>query len=54
MVDGARCRAAYDDADVRVTVSWKAEVFRDEEEQQIVDGHLDDLTLGPGDAHVRR
>jgi hypothetical protein len=45
VIDGGRHRAGYDDADVRVTVSWKAEVFRDEEEQQIVDGHLDDLTI---------
>jgi hypothetical protein len=45
VVDGGTPRAAYDDADVRVTVSWKAEVFRDDEEQRVVDEHLDDLTI---------
>lgn len=45
VLDGVAVRADYDDADVRITVSWKAEVFRDEEEQRIVDEHLDDLTL---------
>ncbi len=39
VIDRGARRADFDDADVRVTVSWKAEVFRDEEEQRIVDGH---------------
>ena len=45
VVDRGAHRASYDDADVRVTVSWKAEVFRDEEERRVVDEHLDDLTI---------
>lgn len=45
VIDGGARRASYEDADVRVTVSWKAEVFRDEEEQRLVDDHLDDLTI---------
>lgn len=45
VVDGGAERADYDDADVRITVSWKAEVFRDADEQRTVDEHLDDLTL---------
>ncbi len=30
---------------VRISVSWKAKVFRDVEEQRIADEHLDDITL---------
>jgi len=30
---------------VRISVSWKAKVFRDREEQRIADEHLDDISL---------
>ena len=33
----------YDE--LRISVSWKAEVFRDHEERRRVDEHRDDLTL---------
>lgn len=40
-------RAVHRSADdeVRVTVSWKAEVFTDDEERARADDHVDDLTL---------
>jgi hypothetical protein len=30
---------------VRVSISWKAKVFRDEEDRRVADEHLDDITL---------
>jgi hypothetical protein len=31
--------------DIRISISWKAEVFRDAEEARVFDEHLDDLTF---------
>ena len=30
---------------VRVSISWKAKVFRDEEDRRVADEHLDDITI---------
>ena len=38
-------RAVYDWDDLRLSISWKAWCFADEEEVLINDEHLDDLTL---------
>ncbi len=45
IVDGGRTIESYDPGEVRVSVSWKAEVFTSEAERQRVDAHKDDLTL---------
>jgi hypothetical protein len=45
VVDGERVLARYPFAQVRISVSWKAQVFRDPEEARVLDEHLDDLTL---------
>ena len=41
--EGDRTRASLDYGELRISVSWKAQVFRDEDERRVVDEHLDDL-----------
>lgn len=41
--DGGETLAWYEHDEVRVSISWKAEVFADDEERRVVDDHLDDL-----------
>jgi hypothetical protein len=43
--DGGEVLARFPYDELRISVSWKAEVFRDDEERRIVDEHVDDLTL---------
>jgi hypothetical protein len=31
--------------DIRISISWKAKVFADRQEQRVADEHLDDITL---------
>jgi hypothetical protein len=38
-------RARYEFEDVRVSVSWKAQVFSDARQQALYQNHEDDLTL---------
>jgi hypothetical protein len=45
MRDGATSIGSATDDEVRITVSWKAEVFADADECARADGHTDDLTL---------
>ena len=45
IVDGDRLVSRIDDADARITVSWKAECFADAEAAQRVDDGEDALTL---------
>ena len=45
VVDAERELARYAFAQVRISVSWKAQVFRDAEEMRVLDEHRDDLTL---------
>ena len=45
IVDGATELRRHADRDVRVSVSWKAEVFSDAEAARVRDEHSDDLTL---------
>jgi hypothetical protein len=45
ITDGDRERARLPFDKVRVSVSWKAKVFADAEEQRVADEHLDDITL---------
>jgi hypothetical protein len=45
IVDGGEVKATYPFQAVRISVSWKAQVLRDEDEARLVDEHLDDLTL---------
>lgn len=44
-VDQGRELIRYADRDVRVSISWKAEVFRDGEAARVREQHRDDLTL---------
>lgn len=44
-VDGGHVLAEYPFRQVRISVSWKAQVLRDAEEARVVDEHRDDLTL---------
>ncbi|MBW2586193.1 MAG: hypothetical protein JRD92_04515 [Deltaproteobacteria bacterium] len=45
VVEQGDARARYDVEDVRVSVSWKAQVFADEEQQVLHQSHQDDLEL---------
>jgi len=45
IVDDGRTLARHPDRDLRVSVSWKAEVFADAASARIRDEHTDDLTL---------
>lgn len=45
IVDGGREVARFPRHEIRVSVSWKADVFVDADEARIVDEHLDDLDL---------
>lgn len=45
MRDGDRVIGSGTDAEARLTVSWKAEVFADRDELARAEGHADDLTL---------
>lgn len=45
IVDGDDVLAAYRWGDVRISVSWKAQVLRDEDEARLVDEHVDDLSF---------
>ena len=45
VVDAERELARYPFTQVRISVSWKAQVFRDAEEMRILDEHCDDLTV---------
>jgi hypothetical protein len=44
-VDAGRVLASYPSRKVRLSVSWKAQILRDEEEARVVDEHLDDLSF---------
>jgi hypothetical protein len=44
-VDEAHVLASYPFEKVRISVSWKAQVFRDREEARVYDEHLDDLGM---------
>ncbi len=43
--DGGRELIRLPYADIRISVSWKAQIFEDEAEMQCVDKHLDDLCI---------
>jgi hypothetical protein len=45
VVEGDRVLARYPFRQVRISVSWKAQVLRDAEEARVVDEHRDDLGL---------
>lgn len=45
VVDGDATRAQLRYEELRISVSWKAQVFRDEAERDAVDAHSDDLSL---------
>ena len=45
IADGDRTRAELRYERLRISVSWKAEVFRDAAEQRLVDEHRDDLAI---------
>lgn len=45
IAEGSRILAECGYDELRISVSWKAEVFRDHEERRCVDEHRDDLTL---------
>jgi len=45
IADGDRRRAELGYDELRISVSWKAQVFRDEAEQRAYDEHLDDLDI---------
>jgi len=45
IIDAGRTLARHPDRDVRVSVSWKAEVFADAKAARVRDDHTDDLTL---------
>ncbi|HJQ82967.1 MAG TPA: hypothetical protein VKA21_02750 [Candidatus Binatia bacterium] len=45
VVDAGRVLARYPFVRIRISVSWKAQVFRDAEEARTVDEHRDDLAL---------
>jgi hypothetical protein len=45
VTDGDRVLARYPFERIRISVSWKAQVFRDAEEARVLDEHRDDLTL---------
>lgn len=45
IAEGNRVYSRYAPGAVRVSVSWKAEVFASEEEARVRDHHIDDLTL---------
>jgi hypothetical protein len=45
VVDAGTVLATYDATQVRVSVSWKAQVFRDAEAARVHDQHTDDLAL---------
>jgi len=45
VVEQGDVRARYDFEDVRVSVSWKAQVFASEEQQALYQNHADDLKL---------
>ena len=44
-IDGGRELLRYADRDVRISISWKAEVFEDAEAARVREEHLDDLRL---------
>ena len=46
VADGGRVLARFPRRQVRVSVSWKAQVFRDAEAARIHDAHRDDIALG--------
>ena len=46
IVDDGRVLARHPDRDVRVSISWKAEVFADDGAARLREEHRDDLTLG--------
>jgi hypothetical protein len=52
--DGERELARYPVRQVRVSVSWKAQVLRDAEKARVVDEHLDDLRFDDVFATFRR
>ncbi len=43
--DGGRVCARFPFEELRISVSWKALVFRDAEEERAVDEHLDDISI---------
>ena len=45
VIEQGDVRARYDFEDVRVSVSWKAQVFADEEQRALYQSHDDDLTV---------
>jgi len=45
IAEGNQRRAELGYDDLRISVSWKAQVFRDEREREIYDEHLDDLSI---------
>ena len=45
IAEGSEIRARCRYAELRISVSWKAEVFRDDAELRCVDGHGEDLSL---------
>jgi hypothetical protein len=45
IVKGERTFGSYAPDDIRVSVSWKAQVFADPEEARVFDEHLDDITF---------
>jgi hypothetical protein len=45
IADEGRTLAEFGYDELRISVSWKAEVFRDDAERELVDSHRDDLSL---------
>jgi hypothetical protein len=45
IADGDESRAELDYDELRISVSWKAQVFRDEHERKLYDEHIDDLGI---------
>ena len=45
IVEGDTVRGSLSFSDLRISLSWKAQVFRDAAEQRSVDEHLDDIAL---------
>jgi hypothetical protein len=45
IAEGDRVLATYDFSQIRISVSWKAQVFRDADESRTYDTHADDLVL---------
>jgi hypothetical protein len=45
VAEGGRTRAELDYDELRISISWKAQVFRSEKERELYDGHGDDLSI---------